>query len=389
MPVAHVGLPYRLGVVLCHTPEELAAALTTHWDAGRKDLMRGQITTWAREELKDQNIVRYLQDLLGLRDIKEDLRLLRLIMFLDPRLPPVWRGNSLTLSGLRAQAARAVQGDFPAIDWVVSVFAQQALRELSSAQYPSEAELVARWEEQYAHCMQLWQETTHARTDLRNEQTRIQGVSDFDALVYGEPAGLSKPSPFKMLPMLLLALADTDYGSDLRKQIRTRADDWLTHNPWLEHLLASEEPAAWVMASFLLPYARDEAAAAQKKQRLDARDEAARQGELAERANDTLAELRHACATVGIFAGRAKHARAGKACAQLLALVAAARTQGIPLDSPLMRTLRRSEPIVLRIQKRLDIWSSASPIKAMWSCVGLRKAIRELGRTLPSRVPTA
>lgn len=389
MPGTPAGLPYRLGEALCHAPEELAAALATHWDAGRKDLMRGLITAWAREELKDQDLVRFLQDLLGLRDIKEDLRLLRLILFLAPTQPPVWRSHDLALPGLRAQAAKAVQGDFPAIDWVVSVFAQRALRELSPAQFPAEAALVASWEEQHAHCMLLWRETTLARTDLRNEQTSIQGVSNFDALVYGEPAGLSKPSPFKLLPMLLLALADASYGSDLRRKIRTQADNWLAHNPWLVHLLASEEPAAWIMANFLLPYARDEASAAQKQVQLEARKEAARHVELAERANEALAGLRDACARLGIFAGGDARLRAADACAQLLELVAAARAQGVPHESPLMRTLRRAEPTALRIRKRLDAWSQATPIKALWGSAGLSKAIRALGRTLPARVPTA
>lgn len=388
VPGAHDVLPHRIEGTLCHTQEELAVALATHWDAGRKDLMGGFVTGWARDELKDQNLVRFLQDLLGQRDIKEDLRLFRLIRHLDPALPPVWRGKSLALPGLCAQAAKAVQDDFPAIDWVVSVFSQRPLQELSPAQYPAEAALAARWEEQHAHCMQLWQETTLARTDLREEQASIQGVSDFDALVYGEPAGLSKPSPFKLLPMLLLALADASYGSDLRQQIRARAGDWLAHNPWLGHLLASGEPAAWVMANFLLPYARDEASSAQKRLELEARQaENARYLELAESANPVLARLRAACASLGIFAGGGTRAQVAGACMQLLELVATARAQGVPQYDPLMRTLRRAEPIVLRIQKRLDAWSQATPLKALWSGVGLSKEIRQPGRSLPARAP--
>jgi hypothetical protein len=433
MPGAAAGLPYRLGDALCHTPEELAAALATHWDAGRKDLMRGEIATWARAELKDQNLVRFLQDLIELRDIKEDLRLLRLIQFLAPTLPPVWRGASLALPGLLAQAAQAVRGDLPAADWVVSVFAQQVLRELPPARHPAEAALAARWEEQHAHSLRLWQETTDARTNLRIEQTSVQGVTDYDALVYGEPAGLHKPSPFKLLPMLLLALADASYAGDLRRQIGARAADWQAQSPWLAHLLASTEPAAWVMASFLLPYARDEAAAAQKRRQREIDAVAERHAELAARTNETLARLRDACANLGIFASEAERANTADACAQLLALVADARAAGVPQASPLLRTLRRSEPIVLRIQDRLDAWAHAARINAlfrnrnlaqgagglfgvlfmfaaqvlsrfliwliiipaalfgwrMWGILELRNVIRELGRTLPARVPAA
>lgn len=388
-PGAHHLLPFRVEDTLCHTPEELAAALATHWDRGRKDLMSGQITTWAEEELEDPDLVHFLQNLLGLRDVKDDLRLLRLILYLAPTSQPAWRGHSLTLQGLSAQAARAVQGDFPAIDWVVSIFAQKSLRELSPKQFPAEAALAARWEEQHAHCMQLWQETTHARTDLRSEQTSIQGISNFDALVYGEPIGLSKPSPFKLLPMLLLALTDANYGSDLCKQIRTRAADWLAHNPWLEHLLSSDEAAAWVMAYFLLPYARDEASSAQKRLQLEAHEEAARFVELVERTNDILVRLHNTCATLGAFSGSVKLSHAADVCTQLLELVAAARAQGVPNDNPLMRTLRRAEPITLRIQDRLHTLAQATPFKALFGSIKLRQAIRDLGNTLPTRVPAA
>jgi len=432
-PGAHAGLPYRLGDSLCHTPEELAAGLATHWEAGRKDLMRGEIAAWVREELKDQNLVRFLQDLLDLRDTSDDLRLLRLILFLAPTLPPAWRGSSLALPGLLAQAAKAVKGDLPASDWVVSIFAQRILHELSPAQHSAEAALVRRWEEQHADCQQLWQETTHARTNLRVEETRIEGVANFDALVYGEPAGLNKPSPFKLLPMLLLALADASYASELRQQIRARAETWLAHNHWLGHLLTSEEPAAWVMASFLLPYARDEAATRQKRLQREQEAEARRFSELATRTNETLARLRDACEYLGVFASETERANTASACTDLMALVADARAAGVPAEAPLMRTLRRAEPVVLRIQDRLDAWAHAARVNAlfrnrnlaqgaggffgilfmfaaqvlsrfliwliiipaaifgwrMWGIVELRNAIRDLGRALPARVPTA
>ncbi len=424
--------PYRIGDAVCHTPAELAAALVTHWEAGRKDLMRGQFTAWAANELKDHNLVRFLQDLLDLRDASDDLRLLRLILHLAPTMPPVWRGESLAVPGLLAQAARAEQGDATAADWVVAVFAQKALRELSPARQPAEAALVARWEAEHAHCLQLWQETAQARTRLRNDQSSIGGVTDYDTLVYGEPAGLSKPSPAKLLPMLLLALGDATFGTALRAQIRLQAADWLAHSPWLEHLLASDDPAGWVVARFLLPFARDDAAAMQKRLQRETEAEANRRAELTLRTNETLAQLRDACEYLSVFAGDTERTGAATACATLLTLVADARAQGVPADSPLMRTLRRAEPVVLRIQDRLDNWAHAARVNAlwrnrnlaqgaggffafltmfaaqilsrfliwlivipaaifgwrMWGIVELRNAIRELGRTLPTRVPT-
>ena len=176
---------------------------------------------------------------------------------------------------------------------------------------------------------------------------------------------------------------------------------------------------------------RQEEELAQKRREREIEVEAERFAELATRTNETLARLRDACDYLGIFASEAERNNAAAACQDLLALVAEARTAGVPAEVPLMRTLRRSEPIVLRIQDRLDAWAQASRINAllrnrnlaqgvggiffslfmfaaqvlsrfliwliiipaaifgwrMWGIVELRNAIRELGRSLPARVP--
>lgn len=434
---AHTGLPYRLEDAVCHTPAELAAALAAHWDAGRKDLMRGQITAWAGQELKDHNLVRFLQDLLDLRDVSEDLRLLRLIVRLAPELPPVWRGASLAVNNLLAQAARAEQGDAKgntqAADWLASVFTQKALRELPPAQHPAEAALAARWEAAGARLLERWRETEQACVRWTKEQTSRGGYANFDALVYGHAGDNPLPPPAKLQPTLLLAVADDSYAAQLRARLWTEARPHLEHAPWLETLLRGEEPVGWVVASLLLPHAANASAEAQKRRQRELEAEATRFTELGTRANETLARLRDACEYLGVFASEAERESTASTCEELLALIADVRAQGVPQDSPLMRTLRRAEPIVLRIQERLDAWAHAARVNAlwrnrnlaqgaggffgilfmfaaqvlsrflvwliiipaaifgwrMWGIVELRNAIRELGRALPARVPTA
>ncbi|MBL8489581.1 MAG: serine/threonine protein kinase, partial [Rhodocyclaceae bacterium] len=99
--------PYELETSSCHTAAELGAALALHWASGRKDLMRGQISAWVRDGLRDRNLLRFVQDLLDERDVDEDLRLHRLIERLVPELPPIWRGESLSAAHVLAMAARA------------------------------------------------------------------------------------------------------------------------------------------------------------------------------------------------------------------------------------------------------------------------------------------
>ena len=430
-PGAPAGLPYRLEDAVCHTPQELAAALVTHWDAGRKDLMRGQITARAAQELKDHNLVRFLQDLLDLRDVSDDLRLLRLIMELSSGMPPVWRGDSLAVPNLLAQAAHAEQGNSSAADWLVSVFAQKALRELPPAQHPAEAALAACWEAAGTRLLGLWRETEQARVRWTKEQTSQGGYANFDALVYGHAGETALPAPAKLHPVLLLAVADEDYAARLRARLWTEARPHLEHAPWLETMLRGDEPVSWVVASLLLPHAANASAEAQQRRQREIEAAAARFTELQSRTNATLARLRDDCATLSAFAAETERQAAAAACQDLLALIATARAQGVPQDSPLMRTLRRAEPVTLRIQERLDAWAHAARVNAlwrnrnlaqgagglfgvlfmfaaqvlsrfliwliiipaaifgwrMWGIVEIRNAIRELGRSLPARVP--
>jgi serine/threonine protein kinase/ribosomal protein L40E len=428
----HIPRPYRIEEIACGTPAELAVALATHWAAGIKDLTRGQLAGWIEKELRDDNLLRLVRDLAELRDASDDLRLLRLIRSLAPDMPPVWRGASLLVANLLAQAARAEQGDREAADWLISVLAQPVLRELPAARFPDEAALAARWDAARARFATLWQETDSLRTHWRTQQTSRDGVADFDALVFGQPTTPELPAPARLYPPLLLALVDTDFAARLRARIEAEAAPWVAHNPWLEQLLADHEAVNLVVALFLLPHARAAADDQQKRRQREIAAGAAQLAALTLRANQSLALLREAC-NLNLTAGALERDTALAAARALLTLVEEARAAGLTPDTPTVRALWRAEPLALRIQERLDEWMHAARINAvlrnrnigqgiligipgllffvgpqfiallpwavaalaavagwrLWSLARIRAAIRSLAQGLPLRVPAA
>lgn len=384
------GSTNRLEITHCRTNEELAAALAKHWDAGLQSLTTGKVSAWLEQNGGPDELVKFVQQLVRAPGASEEVRLLQLILRLSPTHEPVWRGNSLFVAGLHGQAVRAEGGDRHAQQWLVSVFVQRALRVLPPVLYPNEAALAEHWEIEYDNCMTLWHAVTTARTDLRKAQTSIAGVTNFDAMVYGEPAGLRDPAPAKLLPILLLSLTDTTYGERLRERTRQAAMAWLADNRWLERLLNGTDRSGWVIAGFLLPYARDASADEDRKRRSTKTLPKSQHADLTQLANEALVQLRKACTGLSPLATGVERKAMAVAGNTLLSLLAEARARGVPAEEPLMRCLRTTEPTVRRIVKRLDNWTEVQQgnlFSRMWGIVELRNAIRKLGRALPARVP--
>src|SRR5690606_2087402 len=101
-PLAGAASPYRVGETQCCTPRELAVALAANWAAGVKDLKRGMLRAWLQNELRDHNLARAAADAEEALEISDDERLLRLLLALDPQLPPVFKGYDVTIPGLAA-----------------------------------------------------------------------------------------------------------------------------------------------------------------------------------------------------------------------------------------------------------------------------------------------
>ena len=366
--------PYRLGDSTSRNSAELAIALATHWEAGRKDLARGQLAAWIAQELKDDNLLRFVHDLGELRGVTDDLRLLRLIQHLAPDVPPVWRGVSLARSSLIAQAARAAQGDRVAVDWLRTVLDESVLRELSPVRQPEESALVARWDTALARCTELWRNAERDLLAWRKALTSRDGVADFDALVFGQPEALALPPPERLYPPLLLALGDPTYATEQQAYLETAVAPWRTHCPWLATLAAQGDPAATLVALQLLPHARLTAEDAQQQLVRGAAAANAQRQDLTQRANLALAMLRQR-GELGLLADAMDRAAVSTALQETLLLLEEARGAGLPDDTPLVRTLRRAEPILLRLQERLDAWDHAARLNAAWRNRNLLRGI--------------
>ncbi|MEP6701900.1 MAG: protein kinase, partial [Betaproteobacteria bacterium] len=126
-PAAGFSEPYRLGEVVCTTPEQLAVALATHWREGIADLGNSQLVQWFRGVQKDHNVVRLLIELRHERQLHVDVQLLKLILYLAPGIPPVWRGESIALPAILAHASQALEGDVEASHWLHALYQHRVL----------------------------------------------------------------------------------------------------------------------------------------------------------------------------------------------------------------------------------------------------------------------
>lgn len=424
---AAAAVPYQIESSEVRSREELALALARHWDAGRRDLLRGQLNPWVRDQLKDQNLLRFIHDLLEERGSDDDLRLYRLIAHLAPAQPPVWRGEALAAGQLLAMAARAEDGDEDAGDWLASV-RDSGVLDLAKA--PELAALADRWRVAADEFDRLWRQAAEARDRWRKENRDPDAVADFDALVFGLPETFRRPPAGRLQAMLLLAAADAGYADRLQARVTAAAAPHLDHSPWLAALwpdpAVGPTPAALVAGHFLLPHA--EAAAAEDRQRQQrAREaESRRAAELTGRVTIALAGLRGAADT-GLLAGALERQALQTAIDGFLELSVQVRGLGLAGDAPLLRTVARAEPIILRLRERVDAWEHAARINALWrnqhlgqavggglvllllfapawlpyallvpaaavawrflATRGIRNAIRELAESLPARVP--
>jgi serine/threonine protein kinase len=108
-PVAGAASAYRVGEQECRTPRELAVALAADWTTGVKDLKRGMLRAWLQNDLRDQNLARAAADAEEALEISDDERLLRLLLRLDPDLPPVFKGYDISVPGLAALTRKALE----------------------------------------------------------------------------------------------------------------------------------------------------------------------------------------------------------------------------------------------------------------------------------------
>ena len=207
---------YRLGGVECWTARELATQMAKQWETASKDLQRGFITDWLRNDWGDQDLTRAVLDVLDARNMNADEQLLRVLLKLAPDLPPVWKQWSLAKEDLITAATAANQGD---------EVCQVLLLELHRGQ-PDVLRIYA--EEGNAECQRI-------RTGWRMTVTDYEKTWQ-TALAYGVPEKL-KPELAVVMPGLLLVMLSGVFQKELKVEMQTLVQRLIHCPAWLVDLL--------------------------------------------------------------------------------------------------------------------------------------------------------
>lgn len=237
--------PYRLRKQECWTGAELATQLTQHWADGAKDLELGQIGAWLRDELRDQDAVRRLAELMQDGHLNWDQRLLGLIRHLDPKQPPVWKGMSLAGPDLIALARQAQQGHSASRDALAEIWSRSVLQTLAEGGHPALGDIQKRWGQANALYDQGWRQLIK------------------DAV----PANLRPGQPL-VLPVLLLIAEDRSFAQKLQAQAGTGQEAEAKNCDWYPALakLEVKEPVQALLLIQLLPQATECGREARRKE---------------------------------------------------------------------------------------------------------------------------
>ena len=260
--------PYRIGDESCTTPEQLATALARHWDKALSDLDNGLLMQWLRDDLQDQNRVRFLIELNLQGDLHVDLRLLRLLLDLAPGLPPVWRGENLTLRCLLHYADRALKNDSDAAAWLHTLFTFKVLAIYTAAGNQEAAEMARRWEEALTQFNTAW-ETAMAQIRAAGK-AQPDEVTLYDDVVYGR-GGPLRPSPQQLHARLLAVSYDPAWSQRLRQHLQGEVARLSLLAPWLNAVgdIGQLDPAGLLALESLLPEARKQAKRLQERENQD------------------------------------------------------------------------------------------------------------------------
>ena len=91
-------------------PDPEAKVVVRNWAEGARDLARGLVTSWLRDELRDRTLTRFVLDLADDTGLSPDLRLLVFAWRVAPTLPAVWKGMALADDSLAQACQRAIGG---------------------------------------------------------------------------------------------------------------------------------------------------------------------------------------------------------------------------------------------------------------------------------------
>jgi serine/threonine protein kinase len=388
-PGSGFAQPYHLGSDICHTPEQLAIALSRNWQAGLADIGNSQLLNWFRDVQKDQNTVRLLLALQYERQLHIDVQLLKLMLHLAPGLPPVWRGENIELPAILTRANLALKGDADAARWLDALYQHRVLNAYADAGNAEVADVAKRWTDAADRFLQTWQASA-ALIKARRAPRDPDEVVLYDDAVFGK-GEFECPSLMALHPRLLATAYDARWSERLRQRLQAELAELAVHCPWLSELGDPQrlDASGLLVMEALLPEARK---AAQRQRQAAARRTAEAEAELHEFQNElatTMARLRQNAQGGSFWRARCDEVRSN--AEDYLNLLARLRATGRS-DAPwqtLRQTAGRNEPNVNRLLKLLDDLEVRRTANAGWISLRVQVATGLVVWLVPSVVGEA
>ena len=350
--------PYQIEDKRCLSAESLGLALIAHWTTGVKDLARGFVTAWLRDDLRDQNLVRFVLDLMDDATLTPDLRLLRLALRLVPDMPAVWRGVALDDESLADVVRRALAGERAAADFLKNLHDADALAVFAQRPRNDGPRLEAlrqRWQARVAAFQVAEAALLQAEGEARTEDTRSKGVADPHDLMYGA-ASTMHPSASAPHALLLAPELAPEALAARRLSLVGVSAEIGDDAPWFGTAGSPVDASVDRLAALDLAAgrARDHARARREQRARERKAEGAQAQALRDELDDVLASTR-AMAQEPLWRRepRQRLRQAYDTFFELHGKVYAAKVDAAAFE-PTRRTLRRAVPAFQRLAKGLD-----------------------------------
>jgi hypothetical protein len=264
--------PYRIADSQCTTAVELAVTLVKHWQIGAKDLVRGTVATWLEEQLHDHNLLRKLQDILDVRGVTDDWRLLKFVLVVVPDIPAVWKGTPVSRESLLIAARKASNGDRPSAGWLHSIHTEGVLETLTQAGRTDVSAFRQQWLQGLERFAVVWEKGRDAEDRWRREPKAWYGSSqvvvDVHYALYLQSARMKQPSVERLHGHVLLAVCLPAFVSMVRAHLVGQVAASGDICPWFASLgsLHALDAVGVIVAQLLLPMALEDMA--REKERL-------------------------------------------------------------------------------------------------------------------------
>lgn len=226
--------PYEIGTTRCFTAEELGVALVRNWAEGARDLARGLVTSWLRDELRDRTLTRFVLDLADDTGLSPDLRLLVFAWRVAPTLPAVWKGMALADDSLAQACQRAIGGSAADAQYLAEVYRLDLAVRLPEG-HPEAAGLARRlasWRARVDAFQALQDSLLEAERAEQLVAAREPGAVDVDELMFGRDGNrLARIAP-PLAALLAIDIAPHTIGP-MRDRVSALAFELAPDCGWL------------------------------------------------------------------------------------------------------------------------------------------------------------